>query len=78
MGPLCQAGRHRGEAGRPLQNLLELRFTLVPSGVLLSPMMYVSSQTSFILFMQFNPPFSLFWNNPAKNIKSPKLMEIVS
>jgi hypothetical protein len=41
----------------PLQNLLELRFAPVPSGVFLSPMIYVSLQTSFVLFMQFNHPF---------------------
>jgi hypothetical protein len=60
MGPLCEAIWHRGRPVSPLQNLLGLRFALVPSGVFLSPMMYVSSQTSFVLFMKFNPPFSLF------------------
>jgi hypothetical protein len=72
--PVSTGGRSIG----PLQNLLELRFALVPSSVFLSLMMYVSSRTSFVIFMKFNPPSSLFWNNPAENIKSLKLVEIVS
>jgi hypothetical protein len=75
-GPTVPGWSAQGEAGQPP---LEPFGAPLRSGAFWClPESDASSRTSFVLFMQFNPPFSLFWNNPVENLKSPKLVEIVS
>jgi hypothetical protein len=62
----------------PAWQLLVLHFGPVSSCVLWSLLVHISSQLSFVPFLQFNPHFYSFWNIPAENNNSPKLMKIVS
>jgi hypothetical protein len=64
--------------GGPTWQPLFLHFNLVSSGVFYSLLVHISSRLGFVPFFHFNPPFLVFWNNPAENINSPKLVEIVS
>jgi hypothetical protein len=64
--------------GGPTCHPLVLHFVPVSSGVFYSLLVYTSSRSSFVLFSRISPPSYVFWNNPAENRDSPKLVEFVS